>query len=208
MSPQLHRLWPASRSSSSLKVTNQTHAPPPNQPKTRFSGPTVHFVDAEYDTGPILAQRVVAVLPTDSPKQLAARVLQQVRGAGWVGDDVRLIHSPPTQLWGLWRPRATDRDDSRVHASQTPTHHTRAHHTHTARAGAPGLPRGGGCPGGRPHHVAGRWDSHHVERPLRSSRCGEGGFTRTQGLRPAREQPNSTFLNQRQLCCDLLLSFF
>jgi phosphoribosylglycinamide formyltransferase len=46
----------------------------------RFSGPTVHFVDAEYDTGPILAQRVVPVYPTDSPKQLAARVLEQVRG--------------------------------------------------------------------------------------------------------------------------------
>lgn len=39
----------------------------------------MHFVDAEYDTGPILAQRVVHVYPTDSPKQLAARVLEQVR---------------------------------------------------------------------------------------------------------------------------------
>jgi len=46
----------------------------------RFSGPTVHFVDEEYDTGPILAQRVVAVPPTDTPKQLAARVLKEVRG--------------------------------------------------------------------------------------------------------------------------------
>jgi phosphoribosylglycinamide formyltransferase len=43
----------------------------------RFSGPTVHFVDAEYDTGPILAQRVVPVFPTDTPKQLAARVLKE-----------------------------------------------------------------------------------------------------------------------------------
>ena len=47
-------------------------------PSPRFSGPTVHFVDAEYDTGPILAQRVVPVYPTDTPKQLAARVLEQV----------------------------------------------------------------------------------------------------------------------------------
>lgn len=45
----------------------------------RYSGPTVHFVDEEYDTGPILAQRVVDVYPTDTPKQLAARVLEQVR---------------------------------------------------------------------------------------------------------------------------------
>lgn len=41
----------------------------------RFSGPTVHFVDEEYDTGPILAQRVVPVCPTDTPSQLAQRVL-------------------------------------------------------------------------------------------------------------------------------------
>lgn len=44
----------------------------------RFSGVTVHFVDEGYDTGPILAQAVVPVYPTDSPKQLAARVLQEV----------------------------------------------------------------------------------------------------------------------------------
>ncbi|KAK9821143.1 hypothetical protein WJX81_008003 [Elliptochloris bilobata] len=43
----------------------------------RWSGPSVHFVDADYDTGPILAQRVVPVLPTDSPARLAARVLAQ-----------------------------------------------------------------------------------------------------------------------------------
>ncbi len=43
----------------------------------RFSGPTVHFVDEEFDTGPILAQRVVPVYPTDTPKQLAARVLKE-----------------------------------------------------------------------------------------------------------------------------------
>ena len=44
----------------------------------RFSGPTVHFIDEEYDTGPILAQAVVPVYPADSPDTLAARVLQQV----------------------------------------------------------------------------------------------------------------------------------
>ncbi|EFJ42570.1 hypothetical protein VOLCADRAFT_66954 [Volvox carteri f. nagariensis] len=43
----------------------------------RFSGPTVHFVDEQFDTGPILAQRVVPVFPTDTPKQLAARVLKE-----------------------------------------------------------------------------------------------------------------------------------
>lgn len=41
----------------------------------------MHFVDEEYDTGPILAQRVVPVYPTDTPQQLAARVLVEVRRA-------------------------------------------------------------------------------------------------------------------------------
>ncbi len=44
----------------------------------RYSGATVHFVDEEYDSGPILAQRVVPVLAYDSPLDLAARVLKQV----------------------------------------------------------------------------------------------------------------------------------
>lgn len=41
----------------------------------RYSGPTVHFVDENFDTGKILAQRVVPVLPKDTVEQLAARVL-------------------------------------------------------------------------------------------------------------------------------------
>ena len=41
------------------------------------SGPTVHLVDEEYDHGPILAQRKVAVLADDTPETLAARVLEQ-----------------------------------------------------------------------------------------------------------------------------------
>jgi len=40
-----------------------------------FSGPTIHFVDEEYDTGSILAQWPVPVLDGDSPDSLAARVL-------------------------------------------------------------------------------------------------------------------------------------
>ncbi|CAL0322846.1 unnamed protein product [Lupinus luteus] len=41
----------------------------------RFSGPTIHFVDENYDTGRILAQRVVPVLANDTAEELAARVL-------------------------------------------------------------------------------------------------------------------------------------
>ena len=44
----------------------------------RFSGATVHFVEESYDTGPVLAQRAVPVLPGDTPASLAARVLVQV----------------------------------------------------------------------------------------------------------------------------------
>lgn len=40
-----------------------------------FSGPTIHFVDEEYDTGSILAQWPVPVLAGDTADTLAARVL-------------------------------------------------------------------------------------------------------------------------------------
>ena len=40
------------------------------------SGATVHFVNEEYDKGKILLQRRVPVLPGDTPKILAARVLE------------------------------------------------------------------------------------------------------------------------------------
>ncbi len=41
-----------------------------------FSGATVHFVDEEYDTGPIVLQDTVPVLPGDDAEALAARVLR------------------------------------------------------------------------------------------------------------------------------------
>jgi len=41
----------------------------------RVSGVTVHFVDEEYDRGPIIAQWPVPVLPNDSAETLAHRVL-------------------------------------------------------------------------------------------------------------------------------------
>ncbi|KAJ8452222.1 hypothetical protein Cgig2_006027 [Carnegiea gigantea] len=42
-----------------------------------YSGPTIHFVDEEYDIGKILAQRVVPVCAFDTPEELAARVLHE-----------------------------------------------------------------------------------------------------------------------------------
>jgi phosphoribosylglycinamide formyltransferase 1 len=41
----------------------------------RFTGCTVHFVRAEMDSGPIIVQAAVPVLPGDDAEQLAARVL-------------------------------------------------------------------------------------------------------------------------------------
>lgn len=42
----------------------------------RWTGATVHFVDEEYDTGPIILQDVVPVEQDDTPESLAARVLE------------------------------------------------------------------------------------------------------------------------------------
>ncbi len=43
----------------------------------KVSGATVHWVTAELDHGPILAQAVVPILPGDTPDTLGARVLAQ-----------------------------------------------------------------------------------------------------------------------------------
>ena len=43
----------------------------------RFSGCTVHFVDGGVDTGPIIMQAVVPILPDDTADTLAARILEQ-----------------------------------------------------------------------------------------------------------------------------------
>lgn len=42
----------------------------------RIHGCTVHMVRLEMDTGPIIAQAAVAVMPNDTPETLAARVLE------------------------------------------------------------------------------------------------------------------------------------
>ena len=47
----------------------------------KITGATVHFVDEGTDTGPIILQKAVEVLDTDTPKQLQQRVMEQ---AEWV----------------------------------------------------------------------------------------------------------------------------
>lgn len=43
----------------------------------KISGATVHFVDSGTDTGPIIMQKAVAVLPDDTPKTLQLRIMEQ-----------------------------------------------------------------------------------------------------------------------------------
>lgn len=43
----------------------------------KVSGATVHFVNENYDDGPILLQRSVDVLPDDTPETLQKRIMQE-----------------------------------------------------------------------------------------------------------------------------------
>ena len=43
----------------------------------RVSGATVHFVDAGTDTGPIILQKAVEVMDSDTPKDLQLRIMEQ-----------------------------------------------------------------------------------------------------------------------------------
>ena len=55
----------------------------------RVSGCTVHFVDETLDGGPIVTQRAVPVLDTDTPDTLAARILVEEHKA--YPEAVRLV---------------------------------------------------------------------------------------------------------------------
>jgi len=59
----------------------------------KATGATVHFVTADLDHGPIIAQAVVPVLPGDSEETLAARVLAREhvlypRAVRWLVEDL------------------------------------------------------------------------------------------------------------------------
>ncbi len=47
----------------------------------KVTGATVHYVDEGTDTGPILLQKAVEVLPEDTPQTLQRRVMEQ---AEWI----------------------------------------------------------------------------------------------------------------------------
>lgn len=46
------------------------------QTKEKVSGVTIHRVNEKYDSGEIVAQTKVLVMPNDTPEELAARVLE------------------------------------------------------------------------------------------------------------------------------------
>lgn len=61
----------------------------------KVSGVTVHFVTADLDAGPIILQRTVPVMDTDTPESLSARILAEEHRA--YPEAVRLV------LDGGWR---------------------------------------------------------------------------------------------------------
>jgi phosphoribosylglycinamide formyltransferase-1 len=72
----------------------------------KVAGVTVHFVTAELDHGPIIAQAAVPVLPDDTEATLSARVLAREhvlypRALRWlVHDELRVERGVVTQLRG------------------------------------------------------------------------------------------------------------
>ena len=64
----------------------------------KVSGCTVHFVDASYDTGPIILQRTCAVMDDDTPETLAARVFEQEKIA--YPDAIRLFQQGRLRIEG------------------------------------------------------------------------------------------------------------
>ena len=64
----------------------------------KVSGATVHFVDEEYDKGPIILQESVPVLEGDSPDSLAARVIAAERRL--VPTAIRLIAEGRVEISG------------------------------------------------------------------------------------------------------------
>jgi phosphoribosylglycinamide formyltransferase-1 len=75
----------------------------------RVTGATVHFVDEGTDTGPIVAQKAVAVLPGDDAGSLGARILSAehelyvasvrrvLEGGWWIAGRSVVFSAPPPQ---------------------------------------------------------------------------------------------------------------
>jgi formyltetrahydrofolate-dependent phosphoribosylglycinamide formyltransferase len=64
----------------------------------KISGCTVHYVTNEYDAGPIILQKCVPVLESDTPETLAARVFEQETLA--LPEAIQLIAEGRTRIDG------------------------------------------------------------------------------------------------------------
>lgn len=64
----------------------------------KVSGCTVHFVDGQYDNGPIILQRACPVRDDDTPQTLAARVLEEEKIA--FPEAIRLFAAGALQIDG------------------------------------------------------------------------------------------------------------
>ncbi|HAX91156.1 MAG TPA: phosphoribosylglycinamide formyltransferase [Rhodospirillaceae bacterium] len=78
----------------------------------RFSGCTVHFVRAEMDHGPIIAQAAVPVMADDTDITLSARILEQEhllypRCVRWIAEGRVNIHSEKCFILGESGPEPT-----------------------------------------------------------------------------------------------------
>ena len=83
----------------------------------KLHGATVHFVRAEIDAGPIVAQGAVPVLAGDTPETLAARVLTVEHRLYPLA--LRLVASGRAKVRrrGAWRSTAQQRAPARRHAA-------------------------------------------------------------------------------------------
>ena len=85
----------------------------------KLSGCTVHFVDNEYDAGPIILQRACPVLDDDTPESLAARVFEQECAA--YPEAIRLFQQDRLDVEGRRvriRPLSADRAVSALRRSE------------------------------------------------------------------------------------------
>ena len=64
----------------------------------KVSGCTVHFVDQQYDNGPIILQRTCPVMEGDTPEMLAARVFEEEKVA--FPDAIRLFQQGRLRVQG------------------------------------------------------------------------------------------------------------
>jgi len=73
----------------------------------KVSGCTVHFVDEDYDTGPIIIQSAVPVLDNDTPATLSERVLTEehksyVRAVKLFAEGRLSIRQPGNRVFGAY----------------------------------------------------------------------------------------------------------